>query len=370
MELQKLLLVNFKNYKEAEFNFSPKLNFLTGLNGSGKTNILDAIYYLSFCKSYNNVIDSQNVHFEEAFFMIQGFFNLNGNKENITVSMKKKEKKQFLRNKKEYEKLSDHIGLLPAVIISPMDIDLINEGSETRRKFMDAIISQFSKSYLNNLIVYNKILVQRNALLKQYGGRNNQVNKLEFEVWDFQLIDLAKDIYEERKQFIEAFLPYFNFYYAEISGNNESINLVYESHVAVETFSLDFQESLSKDLILQYTSKGIHKDDLEFSLNNFPIKKFGSQGQQKTYLTALKLAQFKFMADKKGFLPIFLLDDIFDKLDEERVSRIIEMAASEKIGQVFITDTHRDRMEELAKKLNCDFKIFEIEKGQIINGKG
>lgn len=369
MELQKLLLVNFKNYKEAEFNFSPKLNFLTGLNGSGKTNILDAIYYLSFCKSYNNVIDSQNVHFEEAFFMIQGIFDLNTSKENITVSMKKKEKKQVLRNKKEYEKLSDHIGLLPVVIISPMDSDLINEGSETRRKFMDAIISQFSKSYLNNLIVYNKILAQRNALLKQYGGRNNQVNKLEFEVWDFQLIDLAKDIYEERKQFIEDFLPYFNFYYKEISGNNETVDLVYESHAAKESFSLDFQENLSKDLILQYTSKGIHKDDLEFNLNTYPIKKFGSQGQQKTYLSALKFAQFKFIADKKGFLPIFLLDDIFDKLDEERVSRIIEMAASEKIGQVFITDTHRDRMEELAKKLNCDFKIFEIEKGQIINGK-
>ncbi|NVJ88189.1 MAG: DNA replication and repair protein RecF [Flavobacteriaceae bacterium] len=359
MYLQRISIVNFKNIASQTFNFKEKINCFLGNNGVGKTNILDAIYYLSFTKSYFNAIAIQNIKHGENFFMIEGEYLINDRKETIICSLKKGQKKVLKRNGKLYEKFSEHVGQIPLVIISPADRDLVIEGSETRRKFIDAVISQQNKTYLKNLIAYNKTLSQRNALLK-YFAANRTFDAFNLEIYNEQLIDLGSKIYEVRKTFLEEFIPIFNAKYQIISDDKEQVNLNYKSQVHEASIKDLLEKSLEKDKILQYTSTGIHKDDLSFEIGNYPIKKFGSQGQQKSFLIALKLAQFEFIKKQSGLMPILLLDDIFDKLDEQRVSHIVNLVNNDEFGQIFITDTHLERTENIINKSNKPFEIFKL----------
>lgn len=368
MYLKELSLINFKNYSQSELVFSPKINCFIGSNGVGKTNLLDAIYYLSMCKSYLNPIDSQNVRYNEDFFVLQGDYLLKDKNESIYCGLKKNKKKQFKRNKKEYQKLSDHIGLLPVVMISPTDNSLILDGSDERRKFMDSVISQYDKVYLDNLIRYNRALVQRNKLLKDfYQHRSFDADTL--DIWDEQLVALAEKVYRVRVKFVEELIPIFQEYYTRISGDKETVQLVYNSQLHESDFRDLLKDALEKDRIVQHTTVGVHKDDLTLTLENYPIKKAGSQGQQKTFLVSLKLAQFDFIKHISGFKPILLLDDIFDKFDKERVRQIIELVAENHFGQIFITDTSQDRLENILGEIKIQHHIFIIDSSEKIEIK-
>ena len=359
MYLQQLSLVNFKNIEAQSFDFQQKINCFVGNNGVGKTNVLDAIYYLSFAKSYFNSVAVQNIKHGETFFMIEGNYILNDRSEKIVCSLKKGQKKVLKRNGKNYNKFSEHIGQIPLVIISPADRDLVTEGSDTRRKFIDGVISQQNKTYLQDLIAYNKVLSQRNALLK-YFAANRTFDALNLSVYDDQLANYGAKIYEVRKAFLEKFIPIFNEKYKIISGDKELVNLKYKSQL--HDFSMEdlLKKTLEKDRVLQYSTSGIHKDDLSFEIGEYPIKKFGSQGQQKSYLIALKLAQFDFIKKQSNITPILLLDDIFDKLDESRVLQIIELVNNDEFGQIFITDTHSERTENIVKQSNKPYQIFKL----------
>ncbi len=365
MFLKQIKLANFKNYSSAEFEFSGKINCFIGDNGTGKTNVLDAIHYLSFCKSYFNSIDSQNIKHEEDYFSVHGFFSKNGNTaDQVSCIQKRNHKKQFKHNDKEYDRLSDHIGLYPLVMISPYDRDLINEGSETRRKYIDSVISQFNKIYLDDLINYNKALLQRNILLKKFAEKN-YYDKMSLEIWDQQLIYLGEKIHSVRKEFITEFIPLFQQYFNTISSSKETVSITYDSQLNERSFDELLAVSIDRDRALRYTTTGIHKDDLLLSINDHPVKKFGSQGQQKSYVIAVKLAQFEYTRNIKGFKPILLLDDIFDKLDGNRVKQIIELVNGNNFGQVFITDTQKERIENIFKEVNTEHKIFHIINGKI-----
>lgn len=365
MFLTHLSLINFKNCTETSLELNSSVNCFLGNNGEGKTNLLDAIYYLSYTKSYFNAIDSHNIKFGEPFFVIQGEYDINGAPTNIYCGVKKGVKKQFKFNKKSYSKLAEHIGKFPLVIITPYDSNLILEGSETRRKFLDSLISQFNKPYLDNLIAYNKLLAQRNATLKQMAERQ-QFNQDLIEVIDIQLIEKGNKIHQDRAQFLEEFIPVFNRYYADISKGNEEVSLNYTSALNNESFENLLKFNINKDRALTYTSKGIHKDDLDFKImNDYSLKKFASQGQQKSFLIALKLAQFEYIKLKKGFSPILLLDDIFDKLDENRVNYILQMIANNQLGQTFITDTSLTKTPEILNKLNVNHQVFKVESGTV-----
>jgi len=359
MYLKKIALFNFKNFSELDFTFDSKINCFVGKNGVGKTNILDAIYHLSFGKSYFNIQSVHAIKHEEDFFVIDGEFLKQERSENIICSFKKGQKKVLKRNGKLYEKLSDHVSFIPLVVISPTDSDLIKEGSETRRKFIDSVISQLDAYYLQDLIQYQKILGQRNALLK-YFAANRIFEKETLEVYNEQLAHYGQIIFKKRTSFLLDFIPIFNSYYQYISNSSETVHLSYESQLHTHNMLFLLEESIPKDKVLQYTSVGIHKDDLLFLINNFPIKKFGSQGQQKSFLIALKLAQFEFVKKKSGEKPILLFDDIFDKLDEFRVEKIVEMVNSDSFGQLFISDTHSARTEAIVKRTHQSYKMFNI----------
>lgn len=359
MFLEKLSLVNFKNITTQSFDFEYKINCFVGNNGVGKTNVLDAIYYLSFAKSYFNSVAVQNIKHGESFFMLEGEYLIEDRKETIVCSLKKGQKKVLKRNGKNYDKFSEHIGQIPLVIISPADRDLVVEGSDVRRKFIDGVISQQNKSYLQDLIAYNKILTQRNALLK-YFAANRIFDALNLSVYDDQLADFGARIYEVRKSFLETFIPIFNEKYEIISNDKERVNLIYKSQLHDLDMNTLLQNSLEKDRMLQYSTAGIHKDDLGFEIGEYPIKKFGSQGQQKSYLIALKLAQFEFIKKQSNITPILLLDDIFDKLDETRVLQIVNLVKNDEFGQIFITDTHSDRTENIIKQSNTNYKMFQL----------
>jgi DNA replication and repair protein RecF len=366
MYLEKLLLTNFKNYLSAEFEFSEKINYFIGDNGVGKTNILDAIYYLAFTKSFINNIDSQNINHDEQFFLIQGSFKLNGsNSEVIQCLQKRNQKKEFKRNKKEYDRMSDHIGFLPLVMVSPSDSNLIHYGSDERRKFIDVVISQFDKLYLENLISYNKSLAQRNALLKQF-AQSRYFDKQSLEIWDDQIITLGTEIYITRNEFIESFIPLFNKYFRIITSGKEEVSLSYESQINTTSLEVLIKNSVEKDCASQYTNCGIHKDDIIFNIQGLPVKKFGSQGQQKSFMVAIKLAQFEYTKNIKGYKPILLFDDIFDKLDNNRVEQIIELVSENIFGQVFITDTQKERIDHVISELNAPYKIFGITYGSAV----
>ena len=359
MYLKKISLFNYKNFSEANFEFDSKINCFVGKNGIGKTNVLDAIFHLSYGKSYFNPLAVQNIKHGEEFFVVDGEFEKNERTEQIVCSLKKGQKKILKRNGKQYDKFSEHLGFIPLVIISPADRDLIVEGSETRRKFVDSVISQLDSNYLYQLIQYQKILNQRNALLKYFAL--NQVFEIDtLSIYNEQLNGLGQTIFEKRKAFLADFVPIFNKHHQAITGSEETVQLVYESQLFEKELLLLLQENINKDRVLHYTSVGIHKDDLSFEIDNYPIKKFGSQGQQKSFLIALKLAQFEFVKKQSGENPILLFDDIFDKLDETRVGKIIEMVNNSDFGQLFISDTHPERTEAIIKSTHQSYKIFNL----------
>ena len=359
MFLKNLSLVNYKNLQSASFEFDSKINCFVGNNGIGKTNVLDSIYHLAFGKSYFNPITSQNINHEADFFVVEGQFEKLQKEEQILVSARRGQKKVIKRNNKPYEKFSEHIGFIPTVIISPADRDLIIEGSETRRKFMDGVISQSDNVYLNKLIQYGKINAQRNSLLK-YFAANHSFDRDTLEVYNLQLSELGQYIFEKRKAFLEEFIPIFNKRYADITKNKEQVHISYRSHLSDNSLASLLEANLQKDMALKYTSVGTHKDDLSFEIEGHPIKKFGSQGQQKSFLVALKLAQFDFIKAISKVNPILLLDDIFDKLDEQRVAHIVALVATDQLGQIFISDTHADRTESVVKSSNQSYKIFKL----------
>ena len=359
MILRTLSLLNYKNFEQNTFEFDKKINCFVGQNGTGKTNALDAIYHLSYGKSYFNPVSSQNINHNHDFFVVDGIYSKQDREERIVVSLKRGNKKIIKRNGKIYDRFSDHIGFLPLVIISPADRDLIIEGSDVRRKFVDSVISQSDKAYLNDLIQYNKVLAQRNSLLK-YFNVNGTFDADTLEVYNSQMTALAKPIFEKRKAFLEIFTPIFKERYKTISNDHEVVNLSYKSDLLEGELGELLQQNLKRDRALQYSSVGIHKDDLKFNIGDFPIKKFGSQGQQKSYLIALKLAQFDFIKAQSGEQPILLLDDIFDKLDEQRVAQIISLVDNDNFGQIFISDTHSERTENAIKNVHQTYKMFHL----------
>ena len=359
MQLKTLSILNYKNIAEAELEFSSKINCFIGDNGMGKTNLLDAIYFLSFCKSHSNSIDSQNIFHDADFFMIQGHYDLQGVPGEVYCGMKRKQKKPFKRSKKEYERLSDHIGLFPLVMVSPDDAMLISEGSEERRKFVDGVISQYNRNYLQHLLNYNNALRQRNALLKL----EEQVDASLFDIWEEQMATYGNLIFAEREKFISEFVPIFQDIYHRISGGHEAISLSYSSQHSHRDIAESMKQTRERDRMLGYSTQGIHKDELEMLLDAYPIKRVGSQGQNKTYLISLKLAQFYFLKRAHNFSPILLLDDIFDKLDSKRVTEIIHMVAGETFGQIFITDTNREHLDMILAQLEQPASIFMVDNG-------
>lgn len=367
MWLKRISILNYKNLEQVELAFSHKMNCIIGKNGMGKTNLMDAVYYLSFCKSSTNPIDSQNIRHEQDFFVIQGFYETDdGEPEEVYCGLKRRQKKQFKRNKKEYTRLSDHIGLIPLVMVSPADSLLIAGGSEERRRFMDVVISQFDHEYLDALIRYNKALAQRNTLLKSEAEPEDAL----MEVWEEMMASAGETVYRKRLAFIEEFIPIFQSYYSYISQDREQVSLTYQSHVAEGDLLALLRESRQRDRIMGYSLKGVHKDDLVMLLGDFPIKREGSQGQNKTYLIALKLAQFEFLKRTGSrTTPLVLLDDIFDKLDASRVEQIVKLVAGDNFGQIFITDTNRDHLDKILRKIEGDYKLFEVDNGEVSERK-
>ncbi len=365
MYLKELRLANFKNCESADLAFSEKVNCFVGLNGAGKTNVLDSIYYLSFCKSFFNATDKLNIRHDQDFFSIHGTYGFD-DKENESVScvQKRDAKKSFKFNKKEYDRLSDHIGKFPLVMISPYDRDLINDGSELRRKFIDGVISQFDPLYLNALLKYNRALLQRNMQLRQFADSRHFDRSL-LQLWDDQLCVCADDIHDKRQLFLDEFKPIFQHYYEVVSGAKEKVAVIYNSKLDNKPLQQLLEENLQQDTYSCYTNVGIHKDDLEFLLDGHPLKKFGSQGQQKSFVVSIRLAQFEYNYQKIGYKPILLLDDIFDKLDDERVKKLVRLVGDNHFGQVFITDTQRQRIERLFEDTDINHRIFEVESGHI-----
>ena len=359
MIIKNLKIFNFKNHNEKSFDFSPEINCFVGNNGAGKTNILDALHYLSMAKSFLGNLDAQNILHDSDFFAIEA--EIQGEEKNdiIKVQLPKEGKKIIKKNDKTYERIADHIGFLPSVMISPYDSNLISDGSESRRKFLDAMISQTDSDYLFALIQYQKTLQQRNALLK-YFAKNRTFDLDSLEIYNEPLTKFGTQIFEKRQRFVASILPTIQHFYEIISKGNEKVTVIYESNLNEQNFEEILSENLEKDRVLTYTSRGIHKDDLRFEMNGNLIKKFGSQGQQKSFLIALKLAQIKRIKDITNKNPILLLDDIFDKLDDNRVSQLIELVNQQNFGQIFITDTHRERTESVVKRINEESKIFQI----------
>lgn len=366
MLLQQLNLLNYKNISELSLSFNTRINCFTGKNGVGKSNILDAIYHLSFTKSYFNPITKQNIKHNSPYFMIEGKYLKNNKEEHILISAKKDQKKIIKRNQKIYQTYSEHIGVLPLVMISPSDSNLILEGSSVRRKFMDNVISQSDSSYLQVLIAYNRILAQRNALLK-YFYLNQTFNQANLDIYNQQLHKFGTEIHKKRENFLEGFLEVFHKQYQKISQGSETVNIRYKSQLTQLNYLNLLEKSTTKDRNCQYTNIGIHRDDLKFEIENNPMSKFGSQGQQKTFLIALKFAQFAFIKSKKEQVPILLLDDIFDKLDQNRVAQLIDMVNSNHFGQVFISDTHNERTKEIVSQTQQSYTIFNIENGSVLS---
>lgn len=366
MILKRISVLNYKNLEQVELNFSAKLNCFFGQNGMGKTNLLDAVYFLSFCKSAGNPIDSQNIRHDQDFFVIQGFYEASdGTPEEIYCGMKRRSKKQFKRNKKEYGRLSDHIGFLPLVMVSPADSELIAGGSDERRRFMDVVISQYDKEYLEALIRYNKALLQRNTLLKS----EIPVEEDLFLIWEEAMAQAGEVVYRKREAFIREFIPIFQSFYSFISQDKEQVGLSYDSHARDASLLEVLKGSRERDKIMGFSLKGVHKDELNMLLGEFPIKREGSQGQNKTYLVALKLAQFDFLKRTGSAVPLLLLDDIFDKLDASRVEQIVKLVAGDSFGQIFITDTNREHLDRILYNVGSDYKMFRVEKGEICETK-
>ena len=367
MILDKFSLVNFKNIADVSLTFSPKLNCFVGQNGAGKTNLLDAIYYLSFCKSAFQMQDTYNVRHGEQFFMVQGRY-AEGElpEEEISCGFHLgQRRKSFRRNGKEYARLSEHIGRIPLVLVSPRDTDMISGPAEERRRFMNMVISQYDPTYLQELVRYQKTLKQRNALLKM----ETDVDDDFLDTYDAVLTDAGQKIFSQRQRFLEEFVPMFRQVYLSLVPEGEDVGLKYHSQVTEADFMETLQKMRTRDKILGYTSWGVHRDDMEMTQNGYDVRREGSQGQTKTYMIALKLAQFHFMGNKKRSIPLLLLDDIFDKLDASRVERILQLVSHNAFGQIFITDTDRNYISEIIARTGMDAKVFDVENGNVSEEK-
>ena len=358
MYLSRIKLTNFKSYEEAEFSFDENVNGIVGKNGSGKTNLLDAIYYLSFCKSYFSAQDIFSVRFDTDFFALHGEFHDADTQNNTQVSCTYNNGHKSMRaNKKEYQRLSTHIGLFPVVMVSPYDSDIINESSEVRRKFFDMIIAQFDKEYLQQLISYRKLLQQRNALLKQFLDNRRSEPEL-LQILDEQMMPLGNFIFERRKEFIEGVQPIFQQHYARLASNAEQVMIEYQSGLQEISYAEGLRQNAAADAKSGFTNFGVHKDDFVFFINGQPVKRFGSQGQQKSFSLALRLAQFDYSYQRKQVKPILLLDDIFDKLDKTRISALLQMVGQDHFGQVFLTDTDETRVSQILTERGIPHKII------------
>lgn len=367
MRLEHLHLVHFKNHSGADVSLGPQVNCFLGDNGSGKTNVLDAVHYLCFCKSYFNPIDAQNIAHDQPFMLVQGDFERLGTSERVSCGVQRGAKKQFKRNDKPYPRLADHIGRFPAVMIAPDDAELIQGGSEVRRKWMDAVISQYDRAYLDALIDVNKALIQRNALLR-YFAENRTFDAGMLAPWNARIAPKAALIAKARRAFIEEFMPGFLATYAEISGGAEQVGLELTTHVSEDATEIEARmlAAQDEDRRLRRTTVGVHKDDVVFTLGEHAMKRFGSQGQQKSFLVALRLAQLAFIEQATGVKPILLLDDIFDKIDEKRVEALMKRVTNGTFGQVFITDTHLGRIPDMFAATGADVRVFEVRQGEVV----
>lgn len=377
MILKRLSILNYKNIREATLDLSPKMNCFIGHNGVGKTNVLDAVYYLSFCRSASNPIDSQVIRHDEPFCLIEGEYQAFSNwplavsqeprakSEQLIIScgIKRGVKKHFKRNKKEYKRLSEHIGLIPLVVVSPSDTFLIEGGSEERRRLMDMVISQYDHSYIDALARYNNAHQQRNTLLKQ---EDPAPDPMLLQIWEEQMAESGEEIYRKRDAFVQELVPVFQQYHDQISMGREVVGLHYVSHCQRGPLLDVIQRDRAKDLAVGFSLHGVHRDDLEFTIDGHLMKREGSQGQNKTFVIALKLAQFDFLKRTTSkTTPLLLLDDIFDKLDAERVEQIVRLVSGEAFGQIFITDTNRDHLDQILQNSALDYKIFYVDNGEI-----
>ena len=359
MFLEKIHLSNFKNYEEASYAFSPQVNCIVGENGSGKTNLLDAIYFLALSKSSIHHQDAHNINHEAEVMLIDGIFKKNDRNHQITCSIQRGQRKILMHEKKPYERIADHIGQFPVVLIAPDDTELIKEGSEERRRFFDGVLSQMDNEYLTDYQQYNRVLEQRNSLLKIFSERNYLDQDL-LDTYSDPLVKLALKIYKQRKTFIERFLPLFKKHYTTLSEGREEVEIIYESEVASGDFPQEFRLNRQTDVKAQRTTKGTHKDDYIFEIDNYAVKKFGSQGQQKSFVMALRLAQFEMIEELREIKPILLLDDIFDKLDDRRIQKLIESINNNTFGQVFITDARPERTHKLLESLDVEVNYIPI----------
>lgn len=362
MILKRLTIFNYRNIASAELEFSDKINCFVGHNGEGKTNVLDSIYFLSLTKSMASSVDSMNVRHGEEMMMVQGLYDLNGADEEISIGLKIHQKKHVKRNKKEYKKLTEHIGLLPLIIASPNDSTIIAGGSEERRRLMDIVISQYDTEYMAALAAYNKALQQRNSMLKMEEEPDESI----MSIYEEMMASNGELIYKKRNAFVEEFTPVFQRFYEQISGGSETVSLTYTSHCQRGALIDVIQGGRAKDRIIGYSLHGIHKDELEMALGGYPIKREGSQGQNKTYMIALKLAQFDFLKRTgSNTTPLLLLDDIFDKLDAQRVEQIVNIVSGDQFGQIFITDTNRENIDKILEHSQGNYKIFNVKDGNI-----
>lgn len=362
MLLRRLQLINFKNHEEISWEFN-RINCITGNNGVGKTNVLDAIYYLSLCKSFFVNSDQQNIRHGESFFLCAGNYDEGEDSFSVQLGLKRNTRKSLKKDGVEYEKLAQHIGLIPLVIITPFDIQLVYENGEERRRFMDTLLSQTDREYLENLQQYNRLLDHRNKQLKQFAERNFFDQTL-MDTHNERIAPFAQKVYEKRKQFFEDFLPLFNEKYQLISGEAENAGVSYESHLHTTSFHSLLKANQQKDRLMERTTQGIHKDDWKFTLDSFAVKKYASQGQTKSFVIALKLAQYDYLKNITKKTPLLLLDDIFEKLDEHRAKQLIELVATDNFGQIFITDTHKERVENIFNPLGITPNYFSISKLQ------
>jgi DNA replication and repair protein RecF len=364
MHLKKIQLIQFKNYQKVSLDFSEEINCLLGINGSGKTNLLDAVHYLCLTKSGFNSLDAHSILHETDFFSIMGSFQRENSSLEVRCVVERGKKKQMMQNGKAIEKMSEHIGLLPIVLVSPDDTHLIKEGSEERRKFFDNILCQLDGNYLQQLIKYQHYLKQRNALLKNF-AETGRLNRALLEPYDVQLLALSKEISSRRKLFVDEYKPVLIAHYSKIAENMEDIEIHYESQCLEENWEYRFKENLSRDVLLKRTGIGIHKDDFRFEIKGYPVKKFGSQGQQKSFVIALKLAQFQLLQQHLHTKPLLLLDDVFDKLDDFRIQQLMSLIADHQFGQIFITDARPERSLQLLRGLKAERKYFSVQKGEL-----
>jgi len=364
MHLEKLSLTNFKNYEDGRFTFGRQVNVIVGPNGSGKTNLLDAVYFLSLSKSAFQTQDALSIQHESDYFIIDGVFDENEGSDHerhvqITISLQRGQRKVLMADKKPYERVSEHIGRFPVVLVAPNDTDLVREHSEDRRQFFDGVLSQLDADYLRDYLMYQQVLKQRNSVLKLFTERRHVDHEL-LDTYDEPLLAIGQRIYERRQRFVTEFLPQFQNHYTYLSDAREAVTIQYDSDVGKLGFSDMFQQNRSRDVLLQRTTMGVHRDDFEFQIDGVALKRFGSQGQQKTFVIALKLGQFEQILAEKGIKPILLLDDIFDKLDDRRIGKLVELMERQTFGQTFITDARPERTEELLRAINADVQFFRV----------